>query len=65
MWIPIALEPKTFAANQRYNETYQTFIRLRSGAAIAQVNAGIASKVRQQIRLEGANSFGNSSGWSF
>jgi predicted permease len=65
VWIPIALDPKAFAADQRYNENYQTFIRLRPGATIAQVNAGIAEKVREQIRTEGRGSFGNSSGWSF
>jgi predicted permease len=65
VWIPIALGPKDFAANQRYNENYQTFIRLRPGATTAHLNAGIAAKVREQIRLEGAGSFGNSSGWSF
>ncbi len=65
VWIPIALAPKDFAANQRYNENYQTFIRLRPGATIGQVNAGLDGKVREQIRTEGANSFGNSAGWSF
>ncbi|MBV8631518.1 MAG: ABC transporter permease [Silvibacterium sp.] len=65
VWIPIALGPKDFAADQRYNENYQTFIRLRTTATIAQVNAGIASKVREQIRSEGASSFGRSSDWSF
>jgi len=65
VWIPIALAPKDFAADQRYNETRQTFIRLRPGATIAQVNAGLAGKVREQIRTEGASSFGNSAGWSF
>jgi len=65
VWVPIALEPKDFAADQRYNESYQTFIRLRPDATIAQVNAGIAAKVREQIRTEGEKSFGHSSDWSF
>ena len=65
VWTPIALAPKDFAADQRYNENYQTFIRLRPGTTIAQVNAGINGKVREQIRTEGAGSFGNSAGWSF
>jgi predicted permease len=65
VWVPIAFAPKDFAADQRYNENYQTFIRLRPGATIEQVNAGIAAKVREQIRTEGTGSFGNSSGWSF
>ena len=65
VWVPIALGPKDFAPNQRYNENYQTFIRLRPGATVAQVNAGIAGKVREQIRSEGEQSFGKSSDWSF
>ncbi len=65
VWTPIALAPKDFARDNRYNENYQTFIRLRPGVTIAQVNAGIDAKVREQIRSEGSGSFGNSSGWSF
>ncbi|MBV8436245.1 MAG: ABC transporter permease [Silvibacterium sp.] len=65
VWVPIALGPKDYAPDQRYNESYQTFIRLRPGTTIAQVNAGIAGKVREQIRSEGERSFGKSSDWSF
>jgi predicted permease len=65
VWVPIALDPKAFAADQRYNESYQTFIRLRPDATIAQVNARIAGKVREQIRTEGEKSFGQSADWSF
>jgi len=65
VWVPIALDPKAFAADQRYNESYQTAIRLRPDATIAQVNAGIAGKVREQIRTEGIKSFGRSAEWSF
>jgi len=65
VWIPIALAPKDFAANQRYNENYQTFVRLRPDATIAGLNAGIDAKVREQIRSEGTGSFGKSSAWSF
>ena len=65
VWIPIALAPKDFAANQRYNENYQTFIRLRPGATIAQLNAGIDGKVREQIRTRRGRLFRKQSGWSF
>jgi predicted permease len=65
VWVPIALDPKAFAADQRYNESYQTFIRLRPDASIAQVNAGITGKVRERILTEGSQSFGRSSDWSF
>ena len=64
VWVPIALAPKEFAPDQRFNETYRDVLRLRPGASIAQVNAGLAQKVREEYRREGKSSFGISSQWS-
>jgi predicted permease len=64
VWVPIGLAPKEFAPDQRYNETYRAVLRLRPGASVAQVNAGLAEKVREEYRREGKNSFGMSSQWS-
>jgi predicted permease len=64
VWVPIALAPKEFAPDQRYNEVYRDVLRLRPGAPIAQVNAGLAQKVREEYRREGKSSFGISSQWS-
>ncbi len=64
VWVPIALAPKEFAPDQRYNEMYRDVLRLRPGASIAQVNAGLAEKVREEYRREGKSSFGISSQWS-
>ena len=64
VWVPIALAPKEFAPDQRYNETYRSVLRLRPGASIAQVNAGLVQKVREEYRREGKRSFGSSSQWS-
>jgi predicted permease len=64
VWAPIALAPKEFAPDQRFNETYRAVLRLRPGASIVQVNAGLAQKVREEYRREGKRSFGSSSQWS-
>jgi predicted permease len=63
-WVPIALEPGAFAPDQRYNENYSGFLRLRPGASLAQVNAGLAAKQQEEFRREGARAFGASAGWS-
>jgi predicted permease len=64
VWVPIALAPKAFAPDERFNETYRDVIRLRPGVSLAQVNAGLAEKVREEYRREGSRSFGMSSQWS-
>jgi predicted permease len=64
VWVPIALPPATFALDQRFNEDYRAVIRMRDGASVAQVNAGLASKSREEYRREGNRSFGMSSQWS-
>jgi predicted permease len=64
VWVPIALAPKEFAPDQRFNETYRAVLRLRPGASIAQVNAGLEQKVSEEDRREGKGSFGISSQWS-
>jgi hypothetical protein len=64
VWVPIGLAPKEFAPDQRYNEIYRAVLRLRPGASVAQVNAGLAEKVREEYRREGKSSFGMSSQWS-
>jgi predicted permease len=64
VWVPIALAPKEFVLDQRYNENYRAVLRLRPGASIAQLNAGLAEKVREQYRREGKHSYGINSQWS-
>jgi predicted permease len=64
VWAPIALAPKELAPDQRYNENYRAVLRLLPGASIAQVNAGLAEKVREEYRREGKTSYGISSQWS-
>jgi predicted permease len=64
VWIPIALPPSAFAPGERYNETYAGLLRLRPGASMAQLNAGLATKQQEEFRREGSAPFGASAGWS-
>jgi predicted permease len=64
VWVPIALAPGDFAPNQRYNENYAGYLRLRPGASIAQLNAGLAARQHEEFRREGEKSFGARAGWS-
>jgi predicted permease len=64
VWVPIALAPKEFNLDQRFDEGYRSVLRLRHGVSIEQVNAGLATKSREECRREGTRSFGTISQWS-
>jgi predicted permease len=64
LWVPIALAPQAFAAHERFNENYHAFLRLRPGISVAQLNAGLAQKMHEELLREGKNAYGASSGWS-
>jgi predicted permease len=63
LWTPLGLAPTAFAANQRFNESYNSVVRLKPGATVAQLNARLEQKRLEEIRNEGTGSFGLSSGW--
>ena len=64
VWVPMGLAPTAYGAGERYNEFYSSVVRLRPGVTVAQFNAAIDQKHREQIRREGSGSFGQSAGWS-
>ncbi len=64
VWVPIALPPNAFTPNQRFNENYSVYLRLRPGVTVAQSNAGLMAKTQEEYRREGAYSFGKVSQWS-
>ena len=64
LWVPLALGPQAFSPSERFEEYYTAFLRLRPGVSTAQVNAGLAQKMREEIIREGKNAYGKSSGWS-
>jgi len=63
LWTPLGLASTAFAANNRFNESYGSVVRLKPGVTVAQFNAGIEQKRLEEIRREGTGSFGQSSGW--
>lgn len=73
VWAPIALAPQAFNLNERFNEGYRAVLRLRPGVSLAQLNAGLSEKAREEYRREGhsdfyapsgGNSFAARSQWS-
>jgi predicted permease len=65
LWTPLGLAPTAFAANNRFNESYGSVLRLKPGATVAQLNAGLEQKRLEEIRREGTGgfTFGQTSGW--
>jgi predicted permease len=65
LWTPLGLEPTAFAANNRFNESYGSVVKLKPGVSVAQFNAAMEQKRLEEIRREGTGgfTFGQSSGW--
>ncbi len=65
LWTPLGLAPTEFAAQNRFNESYNSVVRLKPGVTVAQFNAGMEQKRLEEIRREGTSgfNFGQTSGW--
>ena len=68
LWVPLGLEPDAYAAGKRFNEQYQSIVRMKPGVSVQQLNAALMQKRLEEIRREGANQGGNTfaenSGWA-
>jgi predicted permease len=64
VWIPLGLEPDAYAAKNRFNESFDSAVRLKPGVSVAQLNAALAQKRLEEIRREGGQNFAEGSGWS-
>jgi predicted permease len=64
LWVPLGLEPDAYNAHNRFNENYDSVVRLKPGVQVAQLNAALEQKRLEEIRREGTGSFGESAGWS-
>ena len=53
LWTPLGLAPTEFAADNRFNESYDSVVRLKPGVTVAQLNAGLEQKRLEEIRREG------------
>ena len=65
LWTPLGLAPTEFAAQNRFNESYNSVVKLKAGVSVAQFNAALEQKRMEEIRREGTSgfNFGQSSGW--
>jgi predicted permease len=65
LWTSLGLPPTAFAADNRFNESYNSVVRMKPGVTVAQLNAGLEQKRLEEIRREGTShfTFGESSGW--
>jgi predicted permease len=65
MWTALGLAPEEFAAQNRFNESYNSVVRMKPGVTVAQLNAGLEQKRMEEIRREGTSgfTFGQTSGW--
>ncbi|MEO6805625.1 MAG: ABC transporter permease [Edaphobacter sp.] len=67
LWTPLGLAPTEFAAKNRFNESYDSVVKLKQGVTVAQFNAALEQKRLEAIRQQGTGgAFGNfvqSSGW--
>jgi predicted permease len=65
LWTSLGLAPTEFAANNRFNESYNSVVKLKPDVSVAQFNAALEQKRLEEIRREGTSgfTFGQSSGW--
>ncbi len=65
LWTSLGLAPTEFAAENRFNESYNSVVRMKPGVTVAQLNAGLEQKRLEEIRREGTGgfTFGQTSGW--
>jgi predicted permease len=65
LWTALGLAPTEFAAQNRFNESYGSVVKMKPGVMVAQVNAALEQKRLEEIRREGTSgfTFGQTSGW--
>lgn len=64
VWVPLALAPDAYAPSERFNESFDSVVRLRPGISVPQFNAALGQKNAQEIHREGTDSYGLRAGWS-
>jgi predicted permease len=64
VWVPLGLAPDADAPSNRFNENYDSAVRLKPGVSVEQFNAALTQKRMEEIRREGgSNSFASRAGW--
>ena len=64
LWVPLGMPAgQFFDEKNRYNEYLFGAARMRPGVSVEQANAYLQLKSSQHVSAEGANSYGQASGW--
>ena len=63
VWVPLGLDPKEYSADNRFNENYDSAVRLKPGVSVDQLNAALAQKRMEEIRRGVFNGFAEKAGW--
>ncbi|HEY6414087.1 MAG TPA: ABC transporter permease [Edaphobacter sp.] len=63
VWVPLGLEPQAYSSDNRFNENYDSAVRLKPGVSVNQFNAALAQKRMEEIRREGTSGFAERAGW--
>jgi len=64
LWVPLALAPASYATGERFNEFFDSVVRLKRGVSVAQLNAALTQKNAEEARREGTDSYAVRAGWS-
>ena len=64
LWVPIGLPPATFAADNRFNESFLAVARLQPGITFSQADALVKLKAQQYIQAGGrGGNYAKDSAW--
>jgi predicted permease len=64
VWAPLGLEARAYGAGERFNEFYDSVVRMKPGVTVTQLNAALAQKTAEEIRRNLDNGFAAKAGWS-
>lgn len=64
LWVPIGLPAAAFSEQNRFNEGATGVVRLRPGATLAQLNAGLRQKVQAEFRRGTFGGYAQKAEWS-
>ena len=64
LWTPLGLAPDEYSPDKRFNEKYESAVRLKPGVSVEQFNAALSQKRMEEIRREGNKGFAEAAGWS-
>ena len=62
VWVPLGLAPAAYSQDQYFDEMYDGIARLQPGVDVAQLNAGLQSKMQELFRKY-KNPYSQASGW--